>query len=74
VRLYELTGPLKLSIMASNSSVILTWPANIVGRLQAQTNSGLSGLAAAWFEVTGATNPFVTARSYRSAFYRLASP
>jgi hypothetical protein len=54
----------------------LNWPANVVCHLQELTNSaGLSG-SANWFDVAGATNPFVVFPdpSLIAVFYRLASP
>lgn len=74
VRVYDLTAPLQLSINQSNGNLILSWPANIVCHLQAQTNSVVLGTN--WLDVAGATNPFVAplASFDSSVFYRLKSP
>jgi beta-glucanase (GH16 family) len=70
VRVYEQTSPLQVSATLSNGKVILSWPTNIVGHVQSQTN-----LLAAWSDVTGSTNPFVTlAPTNPVIFYRVESP
>jgi hypothetical protein len=74
VRLYDQTGPLKISIVRSNATAILTWPANIVCHLQAQTNSASAGASTNWSDVAGASSPFVVNPHLASVFYRLASP
>jgi beta-glucanase (GH16 family) len=73
VRVYDLTPPLRLGISLTNGNVLLSWPSTIVCHLQAQTNA--SGLGANWFDVPGASSPYVAPVSGNSAvFYRLRSP
>ena len=75
VRLYDQTAPLEISIVRSNATAILTWPASIVCHLQAQASSASTGLSTNWFDVAGASSPFVVNPNLASAvFYRLASP
>jgi beta-glucanase (GH16 family) len=72
VRVYEQTPPLQISATQTNGNVVLTWPANIVCRLQAQTNSLVNGN---WSDLTN-TNPVVVVPNptNSSVFYRLESP
>jgi beta-glucanase (GH16 family) len=73
VRVYEQTEPLAISATASNGNVVLSWPANIVCHLQAQTNTLAVG---SWSDLSVTTSPFVVAPgpNQTSVFYRLASP
>ena len=73
VRVLELTAPLQIAATQSNGSVVLTWPANIVCHLQAQTNALAGGN---WSDLTNTTSPVVIAPnpSNASVFYRLESP
>ncbi|HEV2456101.1 MAG TPA: hypothetical protein VGY98_17690, partial [Verrucomicrobiae bacterium] len=72
VRVYNLTGPLQLSTARSKGKIVLSWPTNIVGHLQSQTNS----LGANWSDLAGSTNPFVAgpASGAGDVYYRLVSP
>jgi beta-glucanase (GH16 family) len=72
VRVYNLTGPLQLSTARSKGKIVLSWPTNIVGHLQSQTNS----LGANWTDLAGSTNPFVAgpASGTANVYYRLVSP
>jgi beta-glucanase (GH16 family) len=73
LRVYELTSPLQLSAIQTNSQIMLTWPANIVCHLQAQTNSLVPG---SWSDLPGATSPLMLPADPNNSavFYRLASP
>jgi beta-glucanase (GH16 family) len=73
VRVLEQTAPLQISVTQSDGNVALSWPADIVCHLQAQTNSLVSGN---WSDVANATNPVVIVPSPNNAnvFYRLESP
>jgi beta-glucanase (GH16 family) len=73
VRIYDNTGPLALSITQTNSSVVLSWPANIVSHLQAQTNTP-DGIIGTWTDVPGAPNPMIITPDTNNVFYRLRSP
>jgi beta-glucanase (GH16 family) len=71
VRLYNLTAPLQLTASLGGGKLLLTWPSNIVCRLQSSTNlSAASG----WTNVAGAVTPFSATPLSTAAFYRLASP
>jgi len=52
---------------------MLTWPANIVCHLQAQTNSLVPG---SWSDLPGTTSPLMLPVDPNNSqvFYRLASP
>jgi beta-glucanase (GH16 family) len=70
VRIYQQTAPLEISVMQSNGSVLLNWPANIICHLQTQTNS----LDTNWVDVVTATNSLQIIPTNGAAFYRLKSP
>jgi beta-glucanase (GH16 family) len=72
VRVYDQTAPLQISMTQSNGTLVLSWPANIVCHLQAQTNSP----AGDWSDVSGATNPYLVTPDPGNAgvYYRLQSP
>jgi len=70
VRIYEPTAPLRVSITPTNAGLLLTWPSNIVSRLQ--TNTNLSSTH--WINVATATNSLVVSPINERAFYRLTSP
>jgi len=74
VRVYDYTAPMKISVVRSNTSWLLTWPANIVCHLQAQTN--VPGLGTNWVNVPGATNPYLvpSVPVSQASFFRLQSP
>ena len=75
IRVYNVTAPLQISIAPSGSKLELTWPANIVCHLQAQTNApGSAGISANWVNVTTATNSLQITPASGAAFYRLQSP
>jgi beta-glucanase (GH16 family) len=73
VRVYQQTASLEISAAESEGNVILSWPTNIVCHLQSKTNLLPS---VNWADVSGSTNPFVTAPApgNTSVFYRLESP
>jgi beta-glucanase (GH16 family) len=73
LRVYELTPLLQLSAIQTNSQIMLTWPANIVCHLQAQTNSLVPG---SWSDLPAATSPLMLPVDPNNSqvFYRLASP
>lgn len=74
VRLYRPTAPLHLSITRTNSEALLTWPTNVVCRLQERTDLSDSGWTSNWTNV-GPTGPGRwLAPVSGNAFYRLASP
>jgi len=70
IRIYEPTAPLKLSISQTNASLLLTWPSNIVSRLQVNTNLSSTN----WTNVSTATSSLVVNPINERAFYRLISP
>jgi beta-glucanase (GH16 family) len=73
VRVYQQTAPLQISATQSNGNVVLTWPANIVCHLQAQTNSLVDGN---WSDISNVTNPLHVSPDPNNAsvFFRLESP
>jgi beta-glucanase (GH16 family) len=74
VRLYDNTDPLRLAITQAGGALRLTWPSNIVCRLQVQTNPALLGIGSNWIPVTTATNPMQIIPTAGTAFYRLVTP
>ena len=74
VRIWDLTPPLQISLIRTNTNTLLSWPTNIVCHLQAQTNA--TGLTSAWVDLPGANNPYAVASPAANSvvFYRLQSP
>jgi len=72
VRIYNPTAPLALTARQSGTNIMLTWPTNIVCRLQVQSNSLAS--AAGWVQAGTNASPLQLAPRAGSAFYRLISP
>ena len=56
VRIYSLTDPFRIAVKKTGSDILLTWPTNIVCRMQAQTNSLASGIGSSWFQIASGTN------------------
>jgi beta-glucanase (GH16 family) len=71
VRLYNLTGPLRLTAAGGGGKLSLTWPTNIVCHLESATNLSRT---ADWTNVPGASPPFLAAPLSMASFYRLVSP
>ena len=74
VRIWDLTPPLQLDVSRANRNVVLSWPADIVCHLQAQTNS--AGASGPWLDLANTGNPYVISPASGNAavFYRLQSP
>lgn len=73
VRVYNPTPPLKVSLIRTNNALIVSWPSNVVGHLQAQLNSSGS-LGSNWSDVTQYSNPARVNPTNGSGFYRVLSP
>ena len=73
VRIYNLTDPFRLAIKKSGANILLSWPSNIVTRLQAQTNFA-SGYGSNWISVVTSTNQVQINPTNQSALYRLVMP
>jgi beta-glucanase (GH16 family) len=74
LRIYKTTDPFRIAIQRTGANILLSWPSNIVCRLQAQTNTPATGLTSNWFPVTTTTNQIQFAPSNTSVFYRLVTP
>jgi beta-glucanase (GH16 family) len=74
VRLMSPTAPLTLSISATNSSLLLNWPSNIICHLQAQVAPVSAGLQTNWSDLSATQSPMLIQPTGQSAFYRLSSP
>jgi beta-glucanase (GH16 family) len=79
VRVYDQTPPLAISVIPQTGvGFALSWPSNIVCRLQTLTDpAGLAhGMSSGWVDVPGATSPWVVIPDpgMGSAFFRLVSP
>lgn len=72
VRLYRLTEPRKISVNKTNVGLLLAWPANIVSRLQGQTNP--AGVTDNWFDLASTNNQIEISPSNNCAFFRLVTP
>jgi beta-glucanase (GH16 family) len=73
VRVYNATSPLKISLTRTNNALLLAWPTNVVGHLQAQINP-VSGLGTNWTDLTQSSNPVRLNLPAGSGFYRVESP
>lgn len=74
VRVYNQTPPLKISFVSSNNSLLVSWPTNIVGHLQAAIGTNSASMGTNWADLTQSTNPLRVVTTNKSAFYRLQSP
>lgn len=74
VRVYNQTLPLKISLARANNGLLVSWPSNVVGHLQAQLNPLNAGLGTNWFDLAPTTNPVVINPTNKSAIFRLQSP
>ncbi len=73
VRIYRATDPLLINITKSGSTLLLSWPSNIVCTLQGQTNSP-NGLSSNWFPIGTTTNQMSITPINGNAFFRLSTP
>ena len=70
IRVYDTTPPLQLSVTRSNGNPLLTWPTNIVCRLQKGTNLATQN----WVDLAGQKSPALLPSAGEVGYYRLASP
>jgi len=56
VRIYNVTDPFRIAVKQSGGNVLLTWPTNIVCRVQAQTNPLSLGIGNNWSQIAAGTN------------------
>ncbi len=73
LRIYEETAPLQISITRTNTSAWLSWPSNVVARLQRQLAPFASG-SANWADVSNASNPFGVQTTSGGQIFRIISP
>ncbi len=73
VRIYRATDPLFITITRTGSTLLLSWPSNVVCTLQGQTNSP-NGLGTNWFPIGTSTNQMPITPVNGSAFFRLSTP
>ena len=73
LRVFGQTAPLKLSLTRTYIALLVSWPTNIVGRLQAQINPA-GGLGTNWADLSPTTNPASLSPTNGSAFFRVQSP
>ena len=74
VRVFNQTAPLKISLTRTNNGLLVAWPSNVVGHLQAQFNANTVGLNTNWSDLPPSANPFRATPTNPSAFFRLQSP
>lgn len=74
VRVYNSTPPLKISLIRTNASLMVSWPSNIVCHLQTQFDLPGTGLGTNWSDLRQSSNFSAIAPTNYSAFYRLRSP
>ena len=74
VRVYNPTPPLTISLVRTNNGILVSWPSNVVGHLQAQLNPMTMGLSTNWADLNQSTNPSRISLTNSGAFYRVQSP
>ena len=74
VRVYNTTAPFRLAIRQAGTNMVLTWPSNIVARLEGQTNPASLTMGGKWYAVSNVTNRVPFPPSNGSAFFRLSTP
>jgi len=74
LRIYNETPPLKISLTPTNGGIMLSWPSNIVCRLQEQVTSPPFNLASDWNDLAITSNAAWFEATNEAAFYRLQSP
>jgi len=74
VRIFSQTQPLTISLAATNKNLLISWPSNIVGHLQAQFLSRGAGLGTNWSDLTLTSSPAPVSLNASNAFYRVSSP
>ncbi len=70
LRIYNVTAPFRIGVNKSGANLLLTWPSNIVCRMQSQTNLLVSN----WVQIGTASNSLPVAAPAGNVFYRLVSP
>ncbi|MBW8864774.1 MAG: glycoside hydrolase family 16 protein [Verrucomicrobia bacterium] len=73
VRVYSLTDPFRIAIKQTGSGIVLTWPTNIVCRVQGQTAMA-SGIGSTWSQIGTSTNQMQITPVSDSGYFRLVSP
>ena len=74
VRVLSQTAPLEISLSRTNNALLVSWPSNVVGHIQAQLNPVGAGLGTNWSDLAQATNPASITPTNGSAFFRVQSP
>jgi beta-glucanase (GH16 family) len=73
IRIYKTTDPFRISIARTGANILLSWPSNIVCRLQSQTNP-MAGFTSNWLSLLTATNQVQFVPGSTSVLYRLVTP
>ncbi|PWU14024.1 MAG: hypothetical protein C5B50_18010 [Verrucomicrobia bacterium] len=74
LRIYNVTDPLQMAIKPSGTNVMLSWPSNIVCRLEVQTNSNPQAIGTNWLVQVTNSNQVQVPYRQGSGFFRLISP
>jgi hypothetical protein len=74
VRIYKVTAPFRIAIQQAGANMLLSWPSNVVCRLQTQTNAPSQGISTNWLSVSTPTNQMQISPEGSGAFYRLVMP
>lgn len=74
VRIYDVTDPFRIAIKQEGANMLLSWPSNVVCRLQTQSNDSYQGISSNWLSVVTATNQVEITPNEPGAFYRLVMP
>lgn len=74
VRVLSQTDPLKISLIHSNNTLLVSWPSNVVGHLEAQLSPVGAGINTNWADLTQSSNPATIIPTNRTGFFRLRSP
>ncbi|HEV2693748.1 MAG TPA: glycoside hydrolase family 16 protein [Verrucomicrobiae bacterium] len=73
-RVLSQTAPLKISMIHTNNGLLVSWPSNVVGHLQAQVNAAGAGISTNWSDMTQSSNPASISTTNKSGFFRVSSP
>ena len=74
VRVYNVTAPLKISVVHTNQDILVTAPTNIVCHLQAQYDPVANGIGTNWSDLTVSSNITLINPTNATVFYRVKSP
>ena len=61
-------------LTATNKNLLIAWPTNIIGHVQAQYHAHGVGLGTNWSDLSLTSSPAKVLLTTTNAFYRVSSP